>query len=85
MERNALREALRKLVEEDRGEPVEQFDESLNLREQVGLDSVDVVSLVMAIQDRFGVVLTVADLEKVVTVADLLDVMQTKLAASQAA
>src|SRR5262249_31803268 len=63
MDRTALRQALLEMLENNKGEPVERFDDDLNLRTDLGLDSVDLVSLVMDIQERFRVQLAVADLE----------------------
>ena len=85
MDRTALRQALLEMLENNKGEPVERFDEDLNLRTDLGLDSVDVVSLVMDIQDRFRIQLAVADLEPVQRVSDLLDLLQAKLSAPKAA
>jgi len=85
MDRTALRQALLEMLENNKGEPVERFDDDLNLRTDLGLDSVDLVSLVMDIQERFRVQLAVADLEPVQKVSDLLDLLQSKMAAPRAA
>ena len=85
MDRTALRQALLEMPENNKGEPVERFDDDLNLRTDLGLDSVDLVSLVMDIQERFRVQLAVADLEPVQKVSDLLDLLQSKMAAPRAA
>ncbi len=53
---------------------------AVNLREGLGLDSVDVVSIVSQIERRFHIRLTHQELEKLVTVADVLDLLQAKLA-----
>lgn len=81
MDRSTLKQTLRQMLEEDRGEPYAKLDEDSNLREELGLDSVDLISLVMQVQDRFRVVLATEELEHVATVKDLLDVLQSKLAA----
>ncbi len=79
MDRTALLRALQEMLEEDRGEKFDTLEESVSLREGLGLDSVDLVTLVMQVQDRFRVVLTSDELEHVNTLKDLLDLMQTKL------
>jgi acyl carrier protein len=79
MDRTALLQALQEMLEEDRGEKYEGLEESVSLREGLGLDSVDLVTLVMQVQDRFRVVLTSDELEHVLTIKDLLDLMQSKL------
>ena len=51
-----------------------------DLRESLGLDSVDVVGLVMRIEREFHVRLSPEELANVKVVGDLLDLMETKLA-----
>jgi acyl carrier protein len=85
MDRNAIRLALVQQVEEDKGERVENMDDAVVLREGLGLDSIDVVTLVINIQSRFGIELKSEELEKIVTVGDLLDLLQVKLAQTRAA
>jgi acyl carrier protein len=84
VERAALRQTLKELLEDERGETYPSLDESAGLREQLGLDSVDLVSLVLRIQDQFRVVLPSDELERVSRVGDLLDLLQAKLAARAA-
>jgi acyl carrier protein len=85
MDRNAIRRALTQQLEEDKGERVENMDDTVVLREGLGLDSIDVVTLVINIQSRFGIELKSEELEKIVTVGDLLDLLQVKLAQTRAA
>jgi acyl carrier protein len=80
MDRTALRQVLRELVENNTGEPLEHFDDDTDLRTGLGLDSVDVVTLAMEIQDRFQVNFAVADLERVRCVGDLIEQIQPRLA-----
>ncbi len=79
MDRQALINALKEILEDNQGETFEDLNESVALREDLGLDSVDLVTLVMQVQDRFRVVLTSGELEQVVTVKDILDLMQCKM------
>jgi acyl carrier protein len=80
MDRASLRRALLTMLENATGAPVPDIDESVSLREGLGLDSVDFVHVVIQIQSELGVELTPADLEPVVVVRDLLDLIQAKLA-----
>jgi acyl carrier protein len=80
MDRATLMQTLRDILEEDRGEKFDSISESAKLRDDLGLDSVDMVTLVMQVQDRFRVVLGSEELQSIVTVADLLNLMQAKLA-----
>jgi acyl carrier protein len=81
-DRAFIRRTLIELLEADTGETHSDLEESANLREGLGLDSVDVVSIVSQIERRFRIRLTHQELEKLVTVADVLDLLQAKLAES---
>jgi acyl carrier protein len=85
MDRTALRQALLEQLQEDKGEVYEGLDDNVNLRDELGLDSIDVVTLVINIQCRFGIELKSEELETLVTVGNLLDLIQAKLAAGRAA
>jgi acyl carrier protein len=79
MDRQTLRHTLIELLEADTGEKYPDLDEKTNLREGLGLDSVDVVSIVSQIERRFRIRLSQQDLENLATVADVLDLLQAKL------
>jgi acyl carrier protein len=79
MSRDELRETLSTLLEEEMGEPYELAD-GREIREGLGLDSVDVVGLVMRVEREFRIRLSMEDLQGVRTVGDLLDLLQAKLA-----
>jgi acyl carrier protein len=54
--------------------------------EEIGLDSVDLVSVVFAIEDKYGVTIGENDLEKTATLGQMLDLITAKIdekAASQ--
>ena len=78
MDRAVLRQTLLAILESTTGQPVAGLDESADLREGFGLDSVDFVHLVIQVQSELNVELTAADLEAVTTVGQLLDVIQAK-------
>ncbi len=63
------------------GEEYGNLEDSANLREQLGLDSVDVVSIVSQIERHFRIRLTHQELEKLVTVGSLLDLLESKVSA----
>ena len=81
MDRNELRAILVNLLEEEMGEPFELQDDSLNLREGLGLDSVDVVGLVMRVERQFRIRLAMEELMEVKEVGQLLDLILAKIAA----
>ena len=77
-----LRKTLFEMLEADTGQKFSDLDDGVNLREGLGLDSVDVVSVVSQIERQFKIRLTHEELEKLVTVADVLDLLQAKIAGS---
>jgi acyl carrier protein len=85
MDRMTLRRGLLEQIQQETGESYEDLPDDLGLREGLGLDSIDVVTLVIGIQTRFGVELKTEDLERIATVGDLLDLLQAMLLASRSA
>jgi acyl carrier protein len=81
-DRETIRKTLIELVEADTGEKYANLDDNLNLREGLGLDSVDVVSIVSQIERHFRIRLTHQELEALATVGDVLNLLQAKVAAS---
>jgi acyl carrier protein len=79
MERAAIKIVLHSIFEETRGDKVAELDEQTNLREGLGFDSVDFVCMVLEVQNRLGVNLTISEMEPVVRVADLLDVLESRM------
>ena len=79
-DRETIRQTLIELLEADTGEKYPNLDDGKNLRDELGLDSVDVVSIVSQIERRFRIRLTHQELEKLATVGDVLNLLQTKLA-----
>ena len=84
-DRAFIRQTLIELLEADTGEKHDDLAEDANLREGLGLDSVDVVSIVSQIERRFHIRMSQPELEKLATVGDVLDLLEAKLAAAVAA
>src|ERR1700746_1634238 len=80
-DRKMIRNTLIELLEADTGEKFPDLTDATNLREGLGLDSVDVVSIVSQIERRFHIRLTHQELEKLVTVSDVLELLEGKLTA----
>ena len=59
-------------VEEDNVKPESKFVEDL------GADSLDLVELIMAFEDKFGIEISDEEAEKMVTVKDVLDYIDSK-------
>jgi acyl carrier protein len=79
--RQVIRQTLIELLEADTGEKYPDLDEKTPLREGLGLDSVDVVSIVSQIERRFRIRLTHEELQTLVTVEDVLKLLEAKVAA----
>jgi acyl carrier protein len=80
MDREGIRQTVIELLEADLGERFESLSDEKKLREDLGLDSVDVVSVVSQIERRFRIRLSQTDLEKLSSVGDTLDLLQAKIA-----
>ena len=80
VDRESIRKTLVELLEADTGEKYPNLEESTNLREGLGLDSVDVVSVVSQIERQYRIRLTHQELETLSTVADVLNLLESKLA-----
>ena len=78
--RETLRTTLVNLLEEEMGETYALPQDDQDLRATLGLDSVDLVGLVMRIEREFRVRLSPEELATVKRVGDLLDLMEAKLA-----
>ena len=85
MDRNALRDSLRELLEQETWEKYDNLDETTSLREGLNLDSIDMVSVVLQIQNQFQIEISSRELEGLQQVGQLLDLMEGKLAAKAAA
>jgi len=81
MERKELRRILQEMLESELGGPVDNVDDSLALREGLGLDSVALINLVMQIQDRCNVLLRDEEVVHINRIGDLLDLLQSKMRA----
>ena len=80
-DREMIRQTIVDLMEADIGEKFTDLADNKRLREELGLDSVDVVSIVSQIERHFRVRLSQQELEKLVTVGNLLDLLVAKVAA----
>jgi acyl carrier protein len=80
MDRQELRKSLTGLLEETTGETYPEVSEDQSLTDGLGLDSVDLFSLIVEIQSQFKIKIASEELVAVATVGDLLDLLQAKLA-----
>jgi acyl carrier protein len=84
MDRQELRQVLTGMLEETTGETYTEVADDQDLRDGLGLDSVDMFSLIVEIQTKLNLKIASEELSGVASVGDLLDVLQAKLAASAA-
>jgi acyl carrier protein len=80
-DREMIRRTLIELMEADTGEKYTDLTDNKRLRLDLGLDSVDVVSIISQIERHFRVRLSQQELEGLVAVGDLLDLLVAKLSA----
>lgn len=75
-------EILEKVVEivtEKLGVDAEEVTLDSDLTEDLGADSLDLVDLVMAFEDEFGVKVEDEDVENIVTIGDIVDYISKEL------
>jgi acyl carrier protein len=84
-DRQQIRATLIEMLEADTGEKYQDIKEEDNIREGLGLDSVDVVSVVSQIERKLQMRLSHEELLKIVTVGDLLDLIESKIQAQSKA
>lgn len=80
MDRESLRSTLADLLDQEMGQPFDLSDDAMDLRTGLGLDSVDVVGLVMRVERRFRIRLGMEELLEVKTVGDMLNLIVDRLA-----
>ena len=83
-DRASVRKTLIDIMEADTGESYAHVEESQKLREDLGLDSVDVVSIVSQIERTMRIRLSQEELLKLSTVGDVLDLLVAKVSAASA-
>jgi acyl carrier protein len=80
IEREEIRQTLMKLFEAETGEAIESpLTDEMNMAEELGLDSVDMVSLIMQLERHFKIRLTHEELTGAAQVGKLLDIVQQKV------
>ena len=69
-------EKLKEIIAEKLGVEIEDIKEESRFREDLKADSLDLFELVMAIEEEFGNSIPSEDLEKLVTVGDVISYMK---------
>lgn len=69
---------IREIVVEQLGVDAEQVTPEANFVEDLGADSLDTVGLIMAFEEEFDVEIPDTDAEKIKTVQDVMDYIESK-------
>ena len=71
-------EKIQELVADGLGVEAEKVVPEASFKEDLGADSLDLFELVMALEEEYGVEIPSEDLEKILTVQDVIDYMKNK-------
>ncbi|HVK11963.1 MAG TPA: acyl carrier protein [Gemmataceae bacterium] len=80
-DRPAILQKLADLLTAESDRPTDDLSEATAIREGLGLDSVDLMSVVTRVEEAYRVRFSHQDLERVATVGDLVDLVVAKAAA----
>jgi len=79
VDREELFKKVAEIISEKLNVPIEDIDEDSHLIEDLGADSLDAFDLVMAFEDEFGVKIEDEEVEKILTVRNIVDLLSKKL------
>jgi len=85
MDRAALRQTLIELLETETGKRFENLSDDTVLTEGLGMDSIDLVSLVVQVENRLHIKIGTEELKKIARVGELLDLLSAKVSAPTSA
>ena len=74
----AVEEKLKQIIVEQLGVDENQVEPSASFVDDLGADSLDIVELVMAFEEAFGLDIPDEDAEKIKTVKDAVDYIESK-------
>ena len=69
-------EKVRKMLAEQLGVDADSIKPEQEVVKDLGADSLDIVELMMALEDEYGITLPESEVEKVKTVQDIVDMME---------
>ncbi|MFM7096842.1 MAG: acyl carrier protein [Gemmataceae bacterium] len=78
MSRDKIRATIIDIIENDLGVRHEDLNDEISLRDGLGLDSVDIVSVISQIERQFKIRLSQVELEQISTVGQVLDLIVAK-------
>ena len=71
-------EKMKEMIAEQLGVDVASVEAEARFKEDLDADSLDLVELVMALEEEYGVEIPSEDLEKLLTVQDVIDYLKNK-------
>ncbi len=74
-----LEQRIKEIIADQLGVEVEKLNPSAKFVEDLGADSLDVVELVMAFEEEFGIEIPDEDAEKIRTVGDVIDYLKERV------
>lgn len=72
-------EKIKKIIVDQLGVDESEVTESASFVDDLGADSLDTVELVMALEEEFGIEIPDEDAEKIITVKDAIQYIESKL------
>jgi acyl carrier protein len=79
MDRESLRNALAELVEQETGNKPASLGDDVVLIEGLGMDSIDLIGLVVQVENRFRIKIGTEELRTVTKVGELLTLLEKKI------
>jgi acyl carrier protein len=79
MDRESLRQALAELVEQETGGKPGNVADDVLITEGLGMDSIDLVGLVVQVENRFRIKINTDELRSITRVGELLTLLQNKI------
>lgn len=74
-----LEQRVKEIIADQLGVEVDKLNANARFVEDLGADSLDVVELVMAFEEEFGIEIPDEDAEKIRTVGDVLEYLKEKV------
>jgi acyl carrier protein len=74
----SVEQRVKEIIADQLGVDMEKITPEARFVEDLGADSLDVVELIMAFEEEFGVEIPDEDAEKIATVKDVLDYIKSK-------
>ena len=71
-------EKLKEIIADQLSVDESEIELSTSFKDDLGADSLDLFELVMALEEEYGVEIPSEDLEKILTVQDVIDYMKNK-------